>query len=83
MSQVIHTIRVDNETDRWKWVCPQGHRNWEPINNHFWCQSCAQFWRETVEPEFDELVNMQTDETVPRDQIRLVRSPDSKPRGVR
>ena len=41
-SQVpAETIRLDDETDRWRFTCPNGHTTWEPTNHHFWCASCA------------------------------------------
>ncbi|WP_254544134.1 hypothetical protein [Halomarina pelagica] len=68
------TIRLEDETDRWRWVCPVGHRQWEPTNHHFWCASCARSWGEGVEPEFDELRDLATGRLVHRDEIRLLTS---------
>ncbi len=28
-------IHVEDELDRWKWSCPNGHRSWEPTNHRF------------------------------------------------
>lgn len=68
------TIHTDDETDRWRWVCPRGHRSWEPTNNHFWCAECARTWahNDDLDPEFDELRNKRTGEAKRRDEIRLV-----------
>jgi hypothetical protein len=66
------TIRLDDETDRWRWVCPRGHRTWEPTNGHFWCQRCAQAHDDEAEPVFYELRDQETGETVDRDDLRLV-----------
>ncbi|WP_245838505.1 hypothetical protein [Natronoarchaeum philippinense] len=68
------TINTDDDADRWKWVCPQGHRTWEPTNYHFWCAECAKNWshNEDLDPEFDELRNKKTGETVTRDEIVLM-----------
>ena len=70
-------IDLDEETDRWQWRCPVGHRSWEPTNFHFWCQQCARTLDEKVDPEFAELRNVRTDETVPRDEVELVRGSDA------
>lgn len=70
-------IDLDEASDRWQWRCPVGHRSWVPTNHHYWCQQCARNLAEDVEPEFAELRNVRTDETVPRDEVELVRSSDS------
>lgn len=68
------TINTEDKTDRWQWVCPQGHRTWEPTNFHFWCAGCARAWdhNEDLDPEFQELRNKKTGETVTREEIVLV-----------
>jgi hypothetical protein len=70
-------IDLDDETDRWAWTCPTGHRSWEPTNHHFWCQRCARGSADDVEPEFEELRDQRNGETIPRDEVRLVRGSDS------
>jgi hypothetical protein len=63
-------IRLEDETDRWKWVCPNGHRNWEPTNNHFWCQTCAR--HPEADGEFSELRDKTTGEVHDRDNLELL-----------
>ncbi|WP_135828944.1 hypothetical protein [Halorussus halobius] len=63
-------IRLEDETDRWRWVCPRGHRTWEPTNNHFWCQSCSR--QRGVDGEFSKLRNKATGEVFEREDLRLV-----------
>jgi hypothetical protein len=63
-------IELDDELDRWKWVCPRGHRDWEPTNRHFWCASCARSY--DVDPEFSELHNRKTGERLDRDDLILM-----------
>ncbi|WP_132060311.1 hypothetical protein [Halorussus amylolyticus] len=65
-------IRLEDETDRWKWVCPNGHRTWEPTNNHFWCQSCA--GHPELDGVFYELRNRATNEEFERNDLRLLTS---------
>jgi hypothetical protein len=66
-------IKLEDETDRWQWTCPAGHRGWEPTNNHFWCAECARnSWDDDVEPEFDQLRNEKTGDTVDRKKISLI-----------
>lgn len=72
------TIDLSDDSDRWQWVCPRGHRSWEPTNYHFWCARCARSWshNDDVDPEFDELRNGRTNELVGRDEVRLVYGTD-------
>lgn len=70
-------IDLDEETDRWQWRCPAGHRSWEPTNYHFWCAQCARSNDTDAEPEFEELRNVRTDETFERDEVELVRGSES------
>ena len=64
------TVEIENRHDRWRYVCPVGHRSWEPTNHHFWCKRCAQ--REDVDATFDELRDRKTDELIGRDSVRLM-----------
>lgn len=69
-------INLYDETDRWRWVCPNGHRSWEPVNGHFWCSECANAWSQSdTDPEFRELRDKKTGETVPRERIQLEMTP--------
>ncbi len=70
-------IDLDEETDRWQWRCPAGHRSWEPTNYHFWCAQCARGKHPKAEPEFDELRNVKTGDLVERDEVELVRDSES------
>jgi len=63
------TIHIEDELDRWKWVCPRGHRQWEPTNFHFWCAACAR--ANDASGEFDELRNKATGEVLEREQLEL------------
>ena len=65
-------VRIEDRQDRWRFVCPRGHRSWEPTNHHFWCQKCAA--RDDVDGVFYELRDKKTDALLQRDQVRLVTS---------
>ncbi len=66
-------IHLEDDADRWRWVCPRGHRTWEPTNYHFWCAECArQMDHDKFSPEFDELRDKRTGETKTREEIRLI-----------
>jgi hypothetical protein len=64
-------IQLNDETDRWRYTCPVGHRSWEPVNSHFWCAKCAQNYSSDVDPEFDELRDRKTDELLARNEVVL------------
>ncbi len=63
------TIHLQDESDRWRWVCPRGHRSWEPTNHHFWCQKCARL--DGADGVFHELRNKKTGNLVKRDDLLL------------
>ncbi|MFC7156493.1 hypothetical protein ACFQPA_13670 [Halomarina halobia] len=54
---------------RWRFVCPNGHVDWDPTNNHIWCAACAQL--HGVQPEYWELFDKKTGETVPWAAVEL------------
>jgi hypothetical protein len=63
------TVRIENRSDRWRFVCPRGHRTWEPTNYHFWCQSCARL-RE-ADGVFHRLRDRKTGREFDRDDVQL------------
>lgn len=73
MSMASVEIDADDTVDRWRWVCPNGHRSWEPTNNHFYCKECA---RQTehgadADPVFSKLRDARTGETFSREEIEI------------
>lgn len=65
------TIDTTDDSDRWKYVCPKGHRSWVATNFHFWCKLCAEIPSDDVDPEFSELKNAETRETYEREDVTL------------
>lgn len=65
------TIDPEDDDDRWRFVCPGGHRSWVATNHHFWCQSCANSHDPNAEPEFSELVDLEKDRVLERDEVEL------------
>jgi len=63
-------VRIEDDADRWRFLCPRGHRTWEPTNHHFWCQLCAR--RDDADGVFHELRDQKTDALLERDQVQLV-----------
>ena len=61
-------VRI-NTTDprhKWQWGCPapDRHRNWRVCDGVFECRTCGETYR--------CLVNLETGEKVPREEIELV-----------
>ena len=48
-------------------VCPNGHQTWERTAGRFWCDDCSRI--HDVDPVFDELVDPDTGDTVPRTEV--------------
>lgn len=63
------TIDTTNPRHRWRYVCPRGHKTWEPTNCHFWCPRCARAW--DADGDFDELVDQRDNRTLQREEVRL------------
>jgi len=63
-------VRIEDRQDRWRFVCPNGHRSWEPTNHHFWCQYCAR--SDEADGVFHELLDKKTGAKLDRDRVRLV-----------
>jgi len=63
-------VRIEDRQDRWRFVCPNGHRSWEPTNHHFWCQYCAR--SDAADGVFHELLDKKTGAELPRDRVRLL-----------
>lgn len=64
------TLRIENQMDRWRFVCPRGHRSWEPTNHHFWCAQCARM--KEFDGVFYELVDRKTGREYERDEVQLL-----------
>jgi hypothetical protein len=64
------TVRIEDESDRWRYVCPRGHRDWEPTNHHFWCASCAR--AQDADGVFHELRDRANGELYEREDVRLL-----------
>ena len=63
-----------NESERWRYRCPNGHVNWDRTNNHIWCQGCRRQAEagEDVNPEHFEIVDARTDETIPWSAVEIL-----------
>jgi len=68
------TIDASDASERWRYACPNGHRNWAPTNNHIWCQGCRRQIEagDDLAAEHYELVDLKTDERVPWAAIEFI-----------
>lgn len=68
-------VRIDrtNPADRYRYVCPNGHVNWDRTNNHIWCRSCRRQCEagDDVDPEHYELLDKKTGERIDWSRVRL------------
>jgi hypothetical protein len=64
------TVRIEEKDDRWRFVCPRGHRTWEPTNHHFWCQQCAR--ADECDGVFHQLRDKKTGREYERDEVQLL-----------
>lgn len=70
-------VRIDRtkEPERWRYVCPNGHTNWDRTNNHIWCRACrrqVEAGEEDISPEHWEIYDKQRDRTIPWSAVRVV-----------
>ena len=69
------TVRIDRSTptERYRYVCPNGHTDWDKTNNHIWCRSCRQQAEngDDVHPEHWEIVDKKTDEEIPWSAVEI------------
>jgi len=63
-------VWIEDDADRWRFLCPRGHRTWEPTNHHFWCQLCAR--RDDADGVFHELLDKKTGAKLERERVRLM-----------
>ncbi len=68
------TIKIDAEVSSWRFRCPVGHAAWVPAGSELFCRTCAEAAGRgaRVDPEFDELLDLKTDQMVPWGHVELV-----------
>jgi hypothetical protein len=65
-------IELEDKADRWRYVCPAGHRSWEPTNEHFFCVVCARRPETDTNPSFRQLRDQKTGNLLDRDDVELL-----------
>lgn len=75
LADAPEVVEIDRSgPDKWRYRCPQGHTTWAPTNSHAWCKQCrAQAEAgEDVDPEWYELLDVKTGETIDYARVELV-----------
>lgn len=69
----VVVIDLDDDSDRWRYTCPNQHRNWARTNSHLWCQSCRRQHEagEDMDPEHYEVLDQKTGELIPWENVRV------------
>lgn len=66
-------IDPDDESQRWRYRCPNGHTDWDRTNNHVWCRSCRHQAEngDDLDPEHWFIVDSKTDEEIPWSAVEV------------
>lgn len=67
----IVVIDSNDEVDRMRYRCPNNHTRWSPTNNHIYCNSCADLDDAGDGPEYWDVLDARTGETIPWSRIDL------------
>jgi hypothetical protein len=62
------TVTIDRDAERYRWLCPAGHANWEPTGEHIWCQTC---YRLEMDAAHDTLCDAKAGTTIPFERVTL------------
>lgn len=69
------TVRIDrsNAVERYRYVCPNGHTDWDLTNNHIWCRSCRRQAEngEDVDPEHWEIYDKRDHREIPWSAVEV------------
>lgn len=63
-----------DDTQRWRYTCPNGHTDFAPTNSHVWCKGCRRQFEAgaDVDPEHYYIIDKQTDEEIPWSAVEVV-----------
>lgn len=63
-------LDLEDATDRWRYTCAHGHRNWEPTNGGVWCRTCSRD-HDIEDPHHHALLDQKTGESIPWTSFEL------------
>jgi hypothetical protein len=69
------TVKIDrNGPERYRFVCPNGHPQWDRTNNHIWCPGCQRQSEQgaDVEPEHWFVYDKRDDERIHWSRVEIV-----------
>jgi len=77
--EVVVVDRTE-DAERWRYVCPNGHPNWDKTNNHIWCPGCRRQHEngDDVDPEHWSIVDKATDEEIPWSAVEVIEETRSR-----
>ncbi|MFC7047311.1 hypothetical protein ACFQH6_19550 [Halobacteriaceae archaeon GCM10025711] len=69
----IVVIDRSSDGEPYRYVCPNGHANWDRTNNHIWCQSCRRQYEngEDIDPEHWSIYDKRDDVYIPWSAVRV------------
>ena len=68
------TIDRSKPTDRYRFVCPNGHIDYSKTNSHLWCRGCRrriESGDETIDAEHYHILDKKRDVLIPWEQVIL------------
>jgi hypothetical protein len=69
-------VRIDRSEAhvRWRYVCPNGHADWERTNNHIYCRACYDVHVHEdpdVDPEHYHILDKRESKLIPWTRVEL------------
>lgn len=60
--------------EKWRWLCPNGHSDWDRTNNHIWCRTCRQQHEHgaDMDPEHYHLLDKKEHRLIPWTRVRVL-----------
>lgn len=65
------SIEIDTRyaAERWRYICPNGHIDWEPTAEGFVCAACTEL--HATDGAFAMLRDRRSGERIPRDRVQV------------
>jgi hypothetical protein len=74
-AQEIVEIDRSKPHQRWRYVCPNGHADWERTNNHIYCRTCYEVHVHEdpeTDPEHYHVLDKSDHELIPWTRVEVV-----------